>query len=133
MTAAAAGGPDPRARADRRHLPSPRRRGEQTAPPVPGEPFGADNLHGRLRHTCTLVGECDLGCNEGAKNTLDYTYLTRFLHEGRPENEDAEPRSRIFTCCEATGLEPAPDGGYRVSFVEHRAARAEVRAASGAA
>lgn len=98
----------------------------QTAPPVPGEPFGADNLHGRPRHTCTLVGECDLGCNEGAKNTLDYTYLTRFLHEGRPEREGAEPRSRIFTCCEATGIEPAPDGGYRVSFVEHRAARAKV-------
>lgn len=98
----------------------------ETAPPVPGEPFGADNLHGRSRHTCTLVGECDLGCNEGAKNTLDYTYLSRFLREGRPDREGGEPRSRIFTCCEATGIEPAADGGYRVSFVEHRAARATV-------
>ncbi len=94
---------------------------------VPGEPFGARNLHGRPRHTCTLVGECDLGCNEGAKNSLDFTYLTRFLHEGRPKTEGAQPRSRIFTCCEATGIEPAKDGGYRVSYVEHRAARAAVQ------
>ena len=89
--------------------------------PVPGEPFGADNLHGRPRHTCTLVGECNLGCNEGAKNSLDYTYLSRFLAAGGD-------RARIFTCCEATGIEPADDGaGYRVRYVEHRAARAQVR------
>ncbi len=98
-----------------------------TARPVPGEPFGADNLHGRPRHTCTLVGECDLGCNEGAKNSLDFTYLTRFLREGRAGQAGGEPRARVFTCCEATGIEPAPDGGYRVSFVEHRAARAAVQ------
>jgi cholesterol oxidase len=97
------------------------------ARPVPGEPFGADNLHGRPRHTCTLVGECDLGCNEGAKNSLDYTYLSRFLKEGRTERDGAEPRAQIFTCCEATGIEPAAGGGYRVSFVEHRAARGVVR------
>jgi cholesterol oxidase len=91
-----------------------------TAPAVPGIPFGDDNLHGRPRHTCTLVGECDLGCNEGAKNSLDYTYLSRFVKEG------AE-RARIFTCCEATGIESRDDGGYRVSYVEHRAARAAVQ------
>src|SRR5581483_589102 len=96
-----------------------------TARPVPGEPFGAHNLHGRPRHTCTLVGECDLGCNEGAKNSLDYTYLSRFLDAGR-STDGGEPRARIFTCSEATGIEPAPDGGYRVSYVEHRAARAMV-------
>jgi cholesterol oxidase len=91
------------------------------AQPVPGVPFGEDNLHGRSRHTCTLVGECDIGCNEGAKNTLDYTYLSRFLAEGGD-------RAQIFTCCEATGIEPEGDGGgYRLHFVEHRAARAQVR------
>jgi len=96
-----------------------------TARPVPGEPFGAHNLHGRPRHTCTLVGECDLGCNEGAKNSLDYTYLSRFLDAGR-STDGGDPRARIFTCSEATAIEPAPDGGYRVSYVEHRAARAVV-------
>jgi cholesterol oxidase len=91
-----------------------------SAPAVPGVPFGADNLHGRPRHTCTLVGECDVGCNEGAKNSLDYTYLSRFLTEGGE-------RARIFTCCEATGIEPDEGSGYRVHYVEHRASRARVR------
>jgi cholesterol oxidase len=91
-----------------------------SAPAVPGVPFGAGNLHGRPRHTCTLVGECDLGCNEGAKNSLDYTYLSRFLAAGGE-------RARIFTCCEATGIEPQDGDGYRVHYVEHRAARALVR------
>ena len=29
------------------------------------------------RSTCRRCGECDVGCNFGAKNTLDFTYLTR--------------------------------------------------------
>ncbi len=33
------------------------------------------NLHGREQRGCTFVGECVLGCNIGAKNTLDYNYL----------------------------------------------------------
>lgn len=90
-------------------------------PARPGVPFGGgQNLHGQTRHTCTLVGECDLGCNQGAKNTLDYTYLDRFLNEGGE-------RARIFTCCEATRVEPAA-GGYRVHLVEHADARASVSA-----
>lgn len=32
-----------------------------------------DNLHGVPRYTCRLVGECDLGCNFGSKNSLDHT------------------------------------------------------------
>ena len=92
-----------------------RGRGRTDGPPSPGVPFGEDNLHGRVRHTCTLVGECDLGCNQGAKNSLDYTYLDRFLKDGGD-------RAQVFTCCEATRIEPAA-GGYRVHYVEHAAAR----------
>ena len=51
--------------------------------PVPGAPVPGDNLHHRPRTTCVLCGECDLGCNFGAKNTLDYTYLTDAQREGR--------------------------------------------------
>ena len=29
------------------------------------------------RRTCRLCGECDIGCNDGAKNTLDHTYLSK--------------------------------------------------------
>ncbi|HEY1635336.1 MAG TPA: NAD(P)-binding protein, partial [Acidimicrobiales bacterium] len=55
----------------------------RTGPPVTGEPIvdeagdTTDNLHGRTRYTCRLCGECDVGCNYGSKNTLDYNYLTQ--------------------------------------------------------
>ena len=53
-------------------------------PPVPGEAIVEEipNLHGRTRTTCQMVGECDVGCNYGAKNTLDYNYLTHAKHHG---------------------------------------------------
>jgi len=51
---------------------------------VPGEPIREEhpNLHGRTRFTCRLVGECDVGCNFGAKNSLDYTYLSAAARHG---------------------------------------------------
>ncbi|QVQ52320.1 GMC family oxidoreductase [Spiractinospora alimapuensis] len=33
------------------------------------------NVHGAQRRGCAFVGECVIGCNHGAKNTLDFTYL----------------------------------------------------------
>ena len=52
--------------------------------PALGEPIveRRPNIHGRPRETCRLVGECDVGCNYGAKNSLDYTYLTEAWHAG---------------------------------------------------
>jgi cholesterol oxidase len=87
--------------------------------PEPGAPLGLrdSNLHHRERHSCTLVGECDLGCNEGAKNSLDYTYLSLFSDAG----------GRIRTCCEAVALSAARDG-YRIRYVQHLEARARVEA-----
>ena len=79
--------------------------------PVPGEPITEErpNLHGRTRQTCRLVGECDVGCNYGAKNTLDYTYLTAAWHAG------AEIRTR----CEVREFEPREGGGWTVHYIEH--------------
>ena len=49
--------------------------GEPLAKQVIDEPaYG--NLHGVTRLTCRLCGECDIGCNEGSKNTLDHNYLS---------------------------------------------------------
>jgi cholesterol oxidase len=78
------------------------------SPPVPGEKIveKIPNLHGRDRVTCQLCGECDVGCNFGAKNTLDYNYLTHAAHHG----------AEIRTLCDVRTLEPREGGGYRVGY-----------------
>jgi cholesterol oxidase len=82
-------------------------------PPMVGEPIKEDrpNIHGSTRLTCKLTGECDLGCNYGSKNTLDFTYLAAAMHAG------AEVRTR----CEVRTFEPRAGGGYTVRYVIHDA------------
>ena len=80
--------------------------------PVPGEEIpdrGYPNLHGLPRTTCRLVGECDIGCNSGSKNSLDHTYLSAAAHRG----------ATIRPRCEVRALRPV-EGGYAVDYVEHR-------------
>ncbi|HLG17286.1 MAG TPA: GMC family oxidoreductase [Blastocatellia bacterium] len=83
------------------------------ATPVPGVPIigGENNLHGLPRSTCRLCGECDIGCNYGSKNTLDYTYLSAAKRAG----------ADIRTRCEVRTFEPFTNGGarYRISYVDH--------------
>jgi cholesterol oxidase len=82
-------------------------------PALVGEPIREDrpNIHGRTRLTCKLTGECDLGCNHGSKNSLDYTYITAAWHAG----------ADIRTRCEVRGFEPREGGGYTVRYVIHDA------------
>jgi cholesterol oxidase len=84
------------------------------AEPVPGEPIreAEPNLHGRTRSTCRLCGECDVGCNYGAKNTLDYTYLSAAQRHG------AELRTR----CEVRSFRPRDGGGFEIDYVRHEPA-----------
>jgi cholesterol oxidase len=77
------------------------------AAPLDEAPYG--NLHGRPRRTCRLCGECDVGCNDGAKNTLDHTYLSSAVHHG------ADVRTRA----EVRRFAPRPGGGYAVGYVRH--------------
>lgn len=65
--------------------------------------------------TCTFVGECMFGCNEGAKNSLDRTYLAIAERHG----------AVATTSCEVDRLEPV-DGGYRVHLVDHEAGERRV-------
>jgi cholesterol oxidase len=81
--------------------------------PRPGEPIqGEENLHGRTRLTCLLCGECNIGCNYGAKNTLDYNYLSLAkLRHG----------ADIRTRCEVKTFAPRAEGGYGIDYVDHEA------------
>ncbi|MCW2776657.1 MAG: FAD-dependent oxidoreductase [Frankiales bacterium] len=86
--------------------------GNEGEPPVPGQPvrpYAYPDLHGLPRTTCTLCGECDLGCNTGSKNTLDHTYLSAAVAAG------ADVRTRS----EVRRIAPRDGGGYRVSYVRH--------------
>lgn len=79
--------------------------------PVTGEPIREEhrNLHDRTRQTCRLVGECDIGCNYGSKNTLDYNYLSEAKRLG----------AEIRTLCEVKEFEPlAGRRGYAVKCVQ---------------
>lgn len=81
-------------------------------PAVVGEPIFEThrNLHGRTRSTCRLCGECDMGCNYGSKNTLDFNYLTEAQREG----------AEICTLCEVKSFKPrAGLAGYEVTYVRH--------------
>lgn len=78
------------------------------APLVP-EPYGS--LYGDIhRTTCTLIGECDVGCNQGAKNTLDHTYLSQAF-----ENDVT-----IYTLSEAIGLQHDSDADYPFTVTVQR-------------
>jgi cholesterol oxidase len=52
----------------------------RTKDPVPDAPF---YLHGRRRATCRLCGECILGCQSGAKGSLDLEVLAPLLQAKR--------------------------------------------------
>ena len=89
--------------------------GDPEDDPKTGEPIRdaegrtTENLHHKTRYTCRLCGECDIGCNYGSKNTLDYNYLTL------AENAGAE----IHDLCEVHTLKPENGGGFRVGYVVH--------------
>jgi cholesterol oxidase len=82
--------------------------GNPHVPPVPGEQIveTRPNYHGMPRTTCQLVGECDLGCNFGSKNSMDHTYISDAKAAG----------ADIRVLCEVTTMRPR-DGESRNGFV----------------
>ena len=83
--------------------------------PIPGQPIieAEPNLHKRTRLTCRLCGECDIGCNEGSKNSLDYTVLTEAVRRGLD----------LRSLCEARTIAPLPGGGFETRYVRHELER----------
>lgn len=51
------------------------------------------NMFGVPRRTCRLCGECDVGCNEGSKSSMDHTYLSSAIHHGATVHQRTEVRS----------------------------------------
>jgi cholesterol oxidase len=80
--------------------------------PVPGEPIREEyrNLHDRTRYTCRLCAECDIGCNYGSKNTLDYNYLSHAKRLG----------AELRTLCDVSRFAPRSGGsGYEIRYRQH--------------
>ena len=73
--------------------------------PDPGYP----NLFGVPRRTCRLCGECDIGCNEGAKNSMDHTYLSAADKHG----------AAIYELTEVQTITRLPDGRFEIGVVRH--------------
>ncbi len=87
--------------------------GATGGPGVVGGPL-ADAAFGSLhgpdgRRTCRLCGECDIGCNDGAKSTLDHTYLSAASSQGAVLSVRSEVRAARRTA-----------DGFEVDFVVHR-------------
>jgi cholesterol oxidase len=74
---------------------------------IPTPAYG--NLHGLPRLTCRLCGECDIGCNEGSKNTMDHTYLSAAKFHG----------ADIRTLAEVTAIAPLDRGGFEVTYTQY--------------
>ncbi len=64
------------------------------------------NQHGAEQGTCVHLGNCDIGCDVHAKNTLDRNYL--FVAE--KNGVEVRPLHLV------TAIEPVAGGGYNVSF-----------------
>jgi len=90
------------------------------APPDRPPRPGGRNAHGAPQGECQLCGECDLGCNLQAKNSLDLNYLYAAEHHHGAEIRTGAQVERI-TPLDAQGREATDaDGrhGYAVHYRE---------------
>ncbi|SEG80309.1 cholesterol oxidase [Thermomonospora echinospora] len=97
--------------------------GAEPGPRLPIAEPEYGNLHGVPRRTCRLCGECDIGCNDGAKNSLDFTYLSAARHHG----------ADLRTSHEVMRIRPRAGGGYEVDYVHHDTTAKAAEAAAEAA
>jgi cholesterol oxidase len=78
---------------------------DQPNPHAPSRSKTFQNAQGQPQGTCVHLGNCDIGCDVAARNTLDLTYLPV------AEKHGAVVRPLHLV----TGIAPEPDG-YRVSY-----------------
>ncbi|MHB8816505.1 MAG: GMC oxidoreductase [Steroidobacteraceae bacterium] len=91
-------------------------------PAIPGVPIvgGENNLHRAPRYTCRLVGECDIGCQFGSKNSLDFTYLSAAERRGAEIRTNSEVHSFERT-----------DSGFSVTYTRYPDSQGESDSLAG--
>ncbi len=80
------------------------------------------NRYGALQTSCTYCGECDIGCNAQAKNSVDHNYLHVARHRYKAEMRTQMVVERIVPLDAEMADDPDGDGlhGYRVYFRDLR-------------
>lgn len=98
------------------------RKGDQPLPLGVQEP----NRYGALQTSCTYCGECDIGCNVQAKNSVDHNYLHVARNRYGAVVRTLSVVERIVPLDDAQADDPLGDGrhGYRVYFKDLQAAEA---------
>jgi cholesterol oxidase len=76
------------------------------------------NRYGALQTSCTYCGECDVGCNYQAKNTLDLNYLYQAESRYGAEIRTEHLVDRIVPVNDSDRDDPTASGehGYRVYY-----------------
>lgn len=69
------------------------------------------NAHGAWQSACAHCGDCVIGCQYGAKNSLDVNYLPLARRQG----------AEIFTGIEVEHIERAAEGRWRIHFIARTA------------
>ncbi|MFQ5628873.1 MAG: GMC family oxidoreductase [bacterium] len=72
------------------------------------------NNQGVIQSSCTKCGECDIGCNIHAKNTLDLNYIARAENQERLGNTGKA--ATIKTHALVYDIEPLTKGGFIVRY-----------------
>lgn len=90
------------------------RKGDRPLPLGVQEP----NRYGALQTSCTYCGECDIGCNVQAKNSVDHNYLHVARHRYGAALRTLAAVDRVVPLDAEQGDAPQGDGehGYRVYF-----------------
>jgi len=76
------------------------------------------NKQGVIQSKCNKCGECDLGCNIQAKNTLDLNYIARA--ENQKLLGDEGRAATVKTFAQVIDIIPSENGGYTVCFQDPR-------------
>jgi cholesterol oxidase len=85
------------------------------------------NPYGSTQTSCTYCGECDVGCNTHAKNTLDLNYLYA-AEQHHNAQVLTECRAELVVPLDADGKDdPSADGshGYRIEYLDFTTQKTE--------